>query len=233
MKQIKAALVIAMAAALCAAAPSSSSGMSGDAEMAAVPLGMSVTIETSLESIYYDANLFGIPLEGTLYPGEPLVINIPFLIYFEAEVVEIDFWYFTLSWHLTFRGVLISEGTSIFGHGDLQIHYNQIMPTPMVWSYDFNAFGLNWPGMVHLWAYSRVPGASGLEHVSATRWTGDTDLSFSFPDFMWVEGTVTEFGASSNTFEYNIYDLYKSYEGVQTFPFGFLTMAYNFASWWP
>ena len=233
MKQIRAALVIVMAAALCAAAPSSSPGMSGDAEMAAVPLGLSATIETSMDSVYYDANFFGIPFEGTLYPGEPLVVNIPFLVHFEAEVLEIDFWYFTLSWSLTFRGVLISEGTGSFGHGDLQIHYNQIVPTPQVWYYDFNVFGWNWPGMVRLWVYNRIPDSAGFQALSATRWTGDTDISFSFPDFIFVEGTVLEFGTSSNTFEYNIYDLYKSYEGVQSLPFGFVTLAYNLASWWP
>jgi len=232
MKKIKFGLIFIMAAALFAGAPSSSFSVPEEVEGERLPLGVRATIETSLESVYYDVNLFGIPFEGTLYPGEPFVVDIPFLIHVEVEILDIDFWDFTVSWSLTFRGVLISEGVNSFGHGDIKLFYNQLEPTQQIWYYDFNVFGLNWPGMVGLWVYSRIPDSTGFISQTATRWTGDTDISFSFPDFIFVEGTVTEFGTSSNTFEYNIYDLYKSYEGVQTFPFGFVTLAYDLPSWW-
>lgn len=233
MKKANLPRIIVTAAILCAMiVPSSVSADSGETDRAAVPLGLSVNLFTTQESISYNASLFGIPFSGTLSPGEPLVVDIPFIIHFETEILDIGFWEFTVRYHLTFRGELIVEDSAHFAHGDYVLHYNQVQFTPMIWDMDFNLFGMNWPGFAQLWALCLVPDALGFQKPSAKRWLGDRDISFAFPDFMTVDAYVSAFGVSSNTFAYHIYDPWSNVVGEQAIPFGFYTYAYNVPEWW-
>ena len=228
MKTIKSATITLITSVLCAAALATSSlGMFDEMERTAGPLESSLILYSWPGGVYYSASFLGIPFEGVLYPGEPLIMDVPDIIHIEFELVGADEVQFTLDYFISFNGMVLFDGVSNYGHGLYIIYYNPSAPTPMIWDLDFNAFWYNGPGQAHLWAMHLMPHSWGLYYVSASKMSGETDVSFAFPDFIFVDALVSEFGETTNTYDYRIDLPWTTYQGLQPLPLGFFTVAYQ------
>ena len=228
MKTIKLAAVLFLTSVLCAAAPATSSlGKFDDMERTAGPLESSLILYGWPGGLYYSASFLGIPFEGVLHPGEPLIMDVPDVIHIEFELVDADEVRFTLNYFISFNGIVLFDGVSNYGHGLYVIYYNPSAPTPMIWDLDFNAFWYNGPGQAHLWAMYIKPPSWDLHYVTASAMSGEADVSFAFPNFIFVDALVSEFGETTNIYDYRIDLPWTTYQGLQPLPFGFFTVAYQ------
>ncbi len=212
---------------LFSATPSNSFGMSDKAELAAGPMDLGLILFSWPGGIYYIASLLGTPFEGVLYSGEPLIMDVPNRITIEFEIVNIDEELFTLQYRVTYYGTVLFDAVESYPHGHYVIFHNPFTVTPMIWHFDFNIFWYNGPGVAHLWALYRTPDSQDISYVSASEVLGDTDVSFTFPDFLDVDAFVSEFGDTTNTYDYYIESPWTTYQGRQYLPFGCFTIAYQ------
>ena len=227
MKTLKSAAITLLTSVLCAAAPASSLGMFDEMERTGGPLGSSLILYSWPGAVYYSASFLVIPFEGVLYPGEPLIMDVPDIIHIEFELVGADEVQFTLDSYISLNGTVLFDGVADYGHGLYVIHYNPSAQTPMIWNLDFNAFWYNGPGQAHLWATHINPPSWDLLDVSASEMSGKTDVSFAFPDFIFVDALVSEFGEATNTYDYCIDLPWTTYQGLLPLPHGYFTVAYR------
>ena len=195
----------------------------------ATALDLSIILYSWWEGVWYQTSIMGIPFQGVMVLGEPLVIEIPGLIYLQIEVIDIDAEQFTFDYFIT--GLFDLEGVATYAHGIYALYYSPLTITPGLWSLDLGGLIYNTTDMLHLWVLSNVPGSSGFEYKMAI--PGSTDLSFDFPVFLSVEANVTEFGETTNTIS-NIIDGHLGYfVGYVWLPFGFYSFGYAYPPWAP
>lgn len=193
----------------------------------ATALDLSIILYSWWGGVWYQASILGVPFTGVMALGDPLVIEIPSVIYIQMELIDIDYEQFTFDYFIT--GLFDLEGVATYAHGIYALFYSPLSPTPGIWSFDLNGFIYNTTDSLNLWVLSTVPGSSGFVHNTAT--PGSSDLSFEFPGFLSVESNVTEFGETTNTIS-NIIDGHLGYfVGYVWLPFGFYSFAYGFPPW--
>jgi len=226
MKKAKILLIAMMVAGLLASTVVSSFYTSDEVERAADPSETRFTLFSWQGGAYYTASVFGSPFQGILFPGEPLIMDLPGLVHVEFVIVDTDEHQFTLEYIIIFGGTVLFEGVADYGHGLYSIYYNPFVQTPVKWDHDFSITWCNGPGFVHLWAVWPESGSWSHDEATASRESGVTDVSFAIPDWVFVDAFVSEFGKTTNTYDFTIEFPWTTYQGRQPLPFGYFTVAY-------
>ena len=229
MKWLKKVAVLAAIFALALPAAANAFYPMDTGEDAAALEDLSIILYSWWEGVWYQASIMGIPFQGIMVLGDPLVIEIPGLIYIQMELIDVDYEQFTFDYFIT--GLFDLEGVATYAHGIYALFYNPLSITPGIWSFDLNGLIYNASDVLHLWVLSNVPGSSGFVHNVAT--PGSSDLSFEFPGFLSVEANVTEFGETTNTISNTIDGHLGYFVGYIWLPFGFYSFAYGLPPWMP